>query len=370
MKYIVCPDSFKDSMSAVDVCEIIAAKITERFPNAQVIKIPLSDGGEGFVASLAIATQSEVEVVEVRDALLRPIDAHYLLLDEGKTAVLELAQANGLEQIPINLRNPLKTSSYGTGKMIQHVLECGVSKIIIGLGGSATNDGGMGLLQALGARFYDCFSQELPGCGANLKKIENIDVSNIDPRLQAVELIIATDVENLLLGKNGATWIYGPQKGATLEMCEKLESGMTHFALKLEKLCQCDLTHCVGGGAAGGVGAVLIELLRGKRVSGIEWLLDKVEFSQKVMDTDIVITGEGCVDLQTFNGKLVSGIIKMVESRNIKLIIMAGHVKDEARKFENASIKMFQITPIGQKLKNALIYARVNLSECFNNFIK
>lgn len=369
MKYIVCPDSFKESMSAVEVTQVIEKAILKFDPDAEVVKLPLSDGGEGFVQAIAIATEGTLQRVQVKDALMRPTVAEYLLIDNGQTAILELAQASGLEKIPMALRAPLKTSSFGTGEMILHALECGVDKIVIGLGGSATNDGGMGLLHALGVKFYDVRRRELTGCGENLEKIEQMDISNLDKRLKKVELIAATDVENRVLGVNGATYVYGRQKGATHEVCQRLEKGMLHFVSKVQEYCQVDISDAIGGGAAGGVGAVLIGILKAKRVSGIEWLLEKVNFQEVCKGAEWIVTGEGRIDAQTFQGKVVAGVLNTANDSSAQLILLAGLVSQEARHYEGERVKMVQITPEGECLESALKNGKANLSRAVESVL-
>ena len=303
-KIVIAPDSFKESMTAKEAATAIQNGFQEVF-NDQVTYdlIPMADGGEGTTEALKEALKATSYTVQVKDPLFRNIDASYARSDQYETAIIEMAEASGLHLLTHEERNPLQTSSYGTGQLINEALKHGVKKIILGIGGSATNDGGVGMLQALGVSFKDVEHNEIKPGGAALHTIDKIDTSHLNPLLQNVEIKVACDVTNPLLGNQGATVIYGPQKGATEKMIPKLDSALSHYHDKIKEELQKSVKDIPGAGAAGGMGTALLAFLDANLQAGIDVVLDETHFQERVKDAQIVITGEGKMDEQTIYGK-------------------------------------------------------------------
>ena len=269
MKIVVAPDSFKGSLTAVEVSDAIAQGVREIFPEAEIVKIPMADGGDGTVQCLVNATGGKILREKVTGPLGDEVWASYGILGDKKTAVIEMAEASGLTLVPGNKRNPLITTTYGTGQLIKSALDRGCRKMIIGIGGSATNDGGAGMVQALGAKLLDKDREEIGFGGGELKKLNRIDISNLDNRLSDTKVLVASDVNNPLCGPKGASRIYGPQKGATPEMIKKLDESLAHFAKLVKRDLHKDIKDIPGAGAAGGLGAGLIAFLNAELKSGI-----------------------------------------------------------------------------------------------------
>lgn len=303
-KIVIAPDSFKESMTATEAATAIQNGFQEVF-NDQVTYdlIPMADGGEGTTEALKEALKATSYTVQVKDPLFRNIDASYARSDQYETAIIEMAEASGLHLLTHEERNPLQTSSYGTGQLINEALKHGVKKIILGIGGSATNDGGVGMLQALGVSFKDVEHNEIKPGGAALNTIDKIDTSHLNPLLQNVEIKVACDVTNPLLGDQGTTVIYGPQKGATEKMIPKLDSALSHYHDKIKEELQKSVKDIPGAGAAGGMGTALLAFLDANLQAGIDVVLDETRFQERVKDAQIVITGEGKMDEQTIYGK-------------------------------------------------------------------
>lgn len=328
MKIVIAPDSFKGSLSAVEVCNIVESAILKIMPATQVIKIPLSDGGEGLVNSLVGHGAGEIIKISVKDPLFRDIWAEYGILD-GKLAVIEMAAASGLPLLAVEERNPLFTTTQGTGEMIYDaVINHGCEKIILGLGGSATNDGGLGVASALGIRFFDKNNKLIKPCGKNLDQVVSIDTSQLDQRFQDVEIIIACDVENALCGSKGAAAVYGPQKGANDEMVVFLDSGLNQFGQLLENKTGMQLLELKGIGAAGGMALPLVALLNARLKSGLDIVLDEIKFDASIEGADMIITGEGKTDAQSTMGKVISGVGKRGKKQNIPVVVISGGLED------------------------------------------
>nr|WP_320025245.1 glycerate kinase [uncultured Acetobacterium sp.] len=328
MKIVIAPDSFKGSLSAVEVCDIVESAILKIMPATKVIKIPISDGGEGLVNSLVGHGAGEIIKVIVKDPLFRDIWAEYGILD-GKLAIIEMAAASGLPLLAMEERNPLYTTTQGTGEMIYDaVINHGCEKIILGLGGSATNDGGLGVASALGIRFFNKNNQLLKPCGKNLDQVVSIDTSQLDQRFQDVEIIIACDVENSLCGNKGAAAVYGPQKGANDEMVVFLDSGLNQFGQLLENKTGMQLLDLKGIGAAGGMALPLVALLNARLKSGLDIVLDEIKFDTSIEGADMIITGEGKTDAQSIMGKVISGVGKRGKKQNIPVVVISGALED------------------------------------------
>jgi glycerate kinase len=330
MKIVVAPDSFKGSLTAVEVSDAIGQGVREIFPEAEIVKIPMADGGDGTVQCLVNATGGEILKEKVTGPLGDEVWASYGILGDKKTAVIEMAEASGLTLVPENKRNPLITTTYGTGQLIKAALDQGCRKMIIGIGGSATNDGGAGMVQALGAKLLDKNGEEIGFGGGELKKVFRIDTKYLDNRLSETKVLIASDVSNPLCGPKGAARIYGPQKGATPEMIKKLDRSLAYFAGIIKRDLNKDIKDIPGAGAAGGLGASLMAFLDAELRPGIDIMIEIVKLEQAIKDADLVITGEGKIDSQTIYGKAPIGVAKIAKKYNIPVIAVAAIIGDDA----------------------------------------
>jgi len=330
MKIVIAPDSFKGSLTAMEVSDAIEQGIREIFPEAKIVKIPMADGGDGTVQCLVNATGGKILREKVTGPLGNEVLASYGILGDKKTAVIEMAEASGLTLVPENKRNPLITTTYGTGQLIKSALGQGCRKMIIGIGGSATNDGGAGMVQALGAKLLDKDGEEIGFGGGELKKVFRIDTKCLDNRLSETKVLIASDVSNPLCGSQGASRIYGPQKGATPEVIEELDESLAYFAGIIKRDLNKDVKDIPGAGAAGGLGAGLIAFLDAELRPGIEIIIEIVKLEQAIQDADLVITGEGKIDSQTIYGKAPIGVAKIAKKYNVPVIAVAAIIGDDA----------------------------------------
>ncbi|MGV4276673.1 glycerate kinase [Citrobacter farmeri] len=324
MKIVIAPDSYKESLSALEVANAIEQGFREIWPDADYVKIPVADGGEGTVEAMVEATTGRIVEVDVTGPLGEPVTAFYGLSGDARTAFIEMAAASGLEQVPVTLRDPLKTTSWGTGELIRHALDVGVDHIIIGLGGSATNDGGAGMVQALGAKLLDAQQNDIGQGGAALEALSQIDISQLDKRLAACRIEVACDVTNPLTGKEGASAVFGPQKGATAETIDRLDTALAHYAQIIARDLKVDVLELAGGGAAGGMGAALYAFCGAQLRRGIEIVTDALQLDACVADADLVITGEGRIDSQTIHGKVPVGVAKVAKRYHKPVIGIAG----------------------------------------------
>lgn len=331
MKILMAPDSFKGTMSSIDVIRHLKDIAGRHFSPLEVVEVPIADGGEGTVDSIIIAAGGEYREIEVIGPAHRPVKAHYGIIN-GDTAVVEMAQASGITLLENHEKNPMTTTTYGTGEMIKAVLDEGIRNIIIGIGGSATNDGGIGFAQAIGISFLDADGFEVGFGGQQLSRISKIVQDNIDPRIKESSITVICDVENPLTGEKGATAVYGPQKGATKEMLEQLEKGMKSYASILKDSMGMDMDRIPGSGAAGGLGAALLAFCGAKLKPGIETILDIVNFNRLIEDVDLVVTGEGRIDGQSVYGKVPVGIAKRCKTRNVKVVAIVGSIGSQAEK--------------------------------------
>jgi glycerate kinase len=332
MNILLAPDSFKDSLTALEVCECIEKGIKNYKSDIKIKKIPMADGGEGTVRSLVDATDGRIVNKIVTGPLGEKVKAFYGLLGDQKTAVIEMASASGLPLVPKDKRNPSKTTTYGTGELIKAALSNDIEKIILGIGGSATTDAGVGMAQALGVEFLDKNNNEIGFGGENLKFIDKINMNNLDKRVKDVEILIACDVDNPLYGKQGAAYIYSPQKGADQEMVEELDNNLRHFNKVVKKFLNKNVNQIEGSGAAGGLGAGLVAFLDAELKQGIEIVLDIVNFDQRLNDIDLIITGEGMLDGQTIYGKTPIGVAKRAQKYEIPVIAIAGSLGEGVEK--------------------------------------
>lgn len=324
MKIIIAPDSFKESLTAMQVAEAIEQGFSEIFPQAEYIKLPMADGGEGTVESMVAATGGELVNVEVTGPLGAPVKAFYGWMGDGETAVIEMAAASGLHLVAPEQRNPLITTSYGTGELILAALNHGARKIILGIGGSATNDGGAGMMQALGVQLSDQQGKALTVGGAALVQLVDIDLSQLDDRLAQTDILVACDVDNPLCGAKGASAVFGPQKGATPERVQQLDAALQHYGEKIEQVTGKSVINVAGAGAAGGMGAALFGLLNARLQPGIEIVTEALKLAAAVQDADLVITGEGRIDSQTIYGKTPVGVARVAKRFDIPVIAIAG----------------------------------------------
>lgn len=355
MNIIVAPDSFKDCLSAKEVGSYISKGIRRVYPKAIINEIPLSDGGEGLIDALVEGVGGKLNSVSVLDPLGRPISTEFSILEDGNTAIIELARATGLELLSEDERNPLLTSTYGTGQLIKAALDRGCKKMIVGLGGSATNDGGSGMLKALGARFLNKKGTEIREGGGGLIDLDQIDLTHFDGRLKQCEVMIASDVTNPLTGPNGASFIYGAQKGGDRKALEQLDRNLQHYGTIIKEQFQIDVANKQGSGAAGGTGAALLAFMNGKMVNGIELVLQMVGMEQYLDKADLVITGEGKIDGQTLNGKTVMGISKMAKNQGIPVIVLTGKIGEQIDAIYESGVKaVFSIVDRPMDLEEAL----------------
>jgi glycerate kinase len=368
MKIVIAPDSFKESLSALDVASEIEAGFREIFPTADYLKIPVADGGEGTVDAMIAATDGQRIDVEVAGPLGTPVQAFYGLLGDGKTAVIEMAAASGLELVPPAQRNPLLTTTFGTGQLIRAALDAGARHCIIGLGGSATNDGGAGMLQALGGGLLDASGKSIPPGGGGLAKLAQIKLEHLDPRLEDCIFEIACDVSNPLLGPQGASAIFGPQKGATPEMVGQLEANLSHFAQLILRDFGLDLASQPGTGAAGGMSLCLIAFLNGTLRPGVEIVTDAIHLAAAIKDADLVITGEGRIDSQSIRGKTPVGVARLAQAYGIPVIAIGGCLAaDTAAVYQHGIAAAFAAVNRPCSLETALNEARANLRSAARN---
>ncbi|MGX2969771.1 glycerate kinase [Ursidibacter sp. B-7004-1] len=329
MNIVIAPDSFKESLSALEVAKAIQIGFSRIYPNANYQLVPMADGGEGTVQSLTDATLGDLQKTAVIAPLGNVVDAVWGISKDRKIAFIEMAEASGLHLVPVEQRNPLKTTSYGTGQLIKAALEKGVSKIILGIGGSATNDAGVGMLQALGGQFKDNMGKEIGFGGEQLAQIDSIDLSCLDARLANVEFDVACDVNNPLCGEMGASAIFGPQKGAMAEMVDILDRALCHFAKKVESQFGLNIADKSGAGAAGGMGGGLLLLPKIKLQSGVKIVIDAVGLSEKIKVADLVITGEGRMDAQSVSGKTPIGVANVAKQYAKPVIAITGCLKED-----------------------------------------
>ncbi|HFJ4328342.1 glycerate kinase [Serratia liquefaciens] len=367
-KVVIAPDSFKESLSALEVAEAIERGFRQIFPQVQYVKLPMADGGEGTVDSMVAATGGEIVTVAVTGPLGQPVQAFYGLLGEGETAVIEMAAASGLHLAPKAQRDPRMTTSYGTGELILAALERGVKTIILGIGGSATNDGGAGMMQALGARLLDENRQALPPGGAALAQLAYIDLSGVDSRLQQVSITAACDVDNPLCGANGASAVFGPQKGATPEMVTQLDAALRHYGTLLEQATGREVINAPGAGAAGGMGAALLGMLNARLRPGIEIVIETLQLEEALRDADLVITGEGRLDSQSIHGKTPIGVARVAKRFGLPVIGIAGSLsKDYQVVHQHGIDAAFSVLDRVVSLEEALAEAADNLEVTARN---
>lgn len=355
MKIIAALDSFKGSLTSLEAGEACVAGIRSVLPSAEVRVVPVADGGEGTVEALTAALKGRFQECIVRGPLGESVTAVYGISADGKMAVMEMSQASGLTLAPQKERNPLRTSTYGTGEMIVDAFRRGCRHIIMGIGGSATVDGGTGMMSALGVRFLDAQGRGLEGCGGNLDRIMSIDASGLDEALHGCRFSVACDVSNSLTGENGAARIFGPQKGATPSMVEDLEKGMCNYARVLNTYAGRDVASLPGAGAAGGVGAAMTAFLGAGLLPGAELMLETIGFDRIIAGADLIITGEGRLDGQTLMGKTPFGILRAAKKHNIPVTAVGGSVENRDALLNSGFVGVYSVTPEGMSIEEAMI---------------
>ncbi len=341
MRFLFASDSFKGSLTSEQTIELLTKAANEVFPGCECIGIPVADGGEGTVSAVVSASGGSIVTSEVHDPLMNKITAAYGIIG-GNRAVIEMAAASGLTLVPEKLRNPMDTTTFGTGELITDALNRGCRDISVAVGGSATNDGGMGCMRALGVRFISDDGRELSGFGRELSDVAFIDTSGIDKRLKDCRITVMCDVRNPLCSKNGATHTFAKQKGASPEMIDILESGMCSFRDVIRSQFSIDCDMIEGAGAAGGLGAALHVFLGGKMQSGIETVLELIDFAATLSGVDLVITGEGCTDSQSVCGKVMMGVGTHAKAQGIRCIGLSGSLGDGADKIFDCGISSLQ----------------------------
>lgn len=357
-KIVIAPDSFKGSLTAKEVADCIEKGINKIVDNVEIVKVPIADGGEGTVQSLVDATDGKIINLKVHGPLCKKVDSFYGILGDKETAIIEMAAASGLTLIPENKRNPLKTTTYGTGELIKHALSMKCKNVIIGIGGSATNDGGAGALAALGVKFLDKNDKEIGLGGENLINLHHIDTQGLDKRLKDKRIIIACDVNNPLCGPKGASAVFGPQKGANEKMVKLLDKSLLHYANIIKRDLGIDIKDVPGAGAAGGLGGGLLAFLNAKLKRGIDIVIEVTDLGNKIKDADLVFTGEGMIDYQTVYGKTPYGVAKTAEKFDVPVIAIAGSIgKGEETLYEHGFAGVFSIVDRPLNLEDAIANA-------------
>ena len=373
MKIVLAPDSYKNSLTAKQVAQSMKKGFAKVYPDAEFVNVPMADGGEGTVQSLVDARNGQMVTETVVNPLGNKTQAQYGLIDDGQVAVIEMAQASGIQFINQFTQNPYVTTTFGTGELIKSAIQKGAKTIIIGIGGSATNDGGAGMAQALGAHLLDDKGEELQYGGAMLKKLDHIDISEMLPELKDVKVVIASDVTNPLTGENGASHVFGPQKGANPEMVDFLDEALSHYADVLKRDLGKDLEQTPGAGAAGGLGAGLLAFTNSQMRSGVDIVVDYTGLKNIVQDADVVITGEGQIDFQTKFGKTPIGVAKATKAvnPNATVIAIAGSVGEKISELYPLGIDaIFTCVPGVEDLSKAIADTDKNLQQVSENIAR
>jgi glycerate kinase len=371
MKILVAPDSFKESLSAKAVASAISKGIVKIIPQAEIIEIPISDGGEGLLDALVDTQNGKRIRVTVHDPLQRVIQTEYGILKDRKTAIIEMAKASGLELLEDVEKNPMVTSSFGTGQLIEHALDCGCTKIIIGIGGSATNDGGVGMIKALGGNFLDQNNKQIGEGGDALEQLVKIDLKGLDKRIKNCQFVVACDVSNPLTGKNGASFVYGAQKGGTPYQLKLLDTNLIKYASIIRNQFGIEIEIVKGSGAGGGMGAGLMAFLNAELVSGIDLIIDALAIEKQLKNVDMIFTGEGKIDRQTLQGKTLIGIARLAKKHNIPAIAITGKIdKDINAIYKQGITAIFSIVNQPMNLNDGLKNAEYLIQSCVENIMR
>lgn len=367
MKIVLALDSFKGCASSQELSTWIREAIGDVYPKAEVVACYIADGGEGMLDALMQNVTGNIFTCKVHDPLMHPILAQYGILEDGTTAVIEMAQASGLPLVPKAKRNPLLTTTFGVGEMVKDAISKGCRTFIVGIGGSATHDAGLGMMQALGYRFLDSNGEVLGYGGEILEKIHSIDESHVVPELKTCQFIVACDVNNVMYGAQGSAQIYAGQKGADMAMIKRLDAGMKHFTHVLKNTLGKDVAMNVGSGAAGGMGGGMQAFLDAKLRSGIEIMLDQIGFDAHLKDATLVITGEGRIDQQSLMGKVLSGVSKRCHNAGVPLIALGGGIADALEEHEGVDA-IFSIMRYPMSLEEAMEKSRAE--KCVKQSVK
>jgi len=334
-------------------------------PDADIVILPMADGGEGTVEALVYSTSGRIITSEVTGPLGDKVSAHWGVLGDNKTAVIEMAAASGINLVSSSCLDPTLATTRGTGELILEALENGCRKLIIGIGGSATNDGGAGMAQALGVRLIDSNGNDLKPGGTALQNLDKIDISGLDVRIKECTITVACDVTNTLCGRQGASFVYGPQKGASQEMCQNLDSALTHYALIVERDLGVDILNLSGGGAAGGLGAGLVAFLGAKLLPGVDIIIEAMGLVNYLKNADLILTGEGKVDSQTMFGKTVAGVAREAKQFNVPVIVVAGAIEGAGEElYQHGVTALLSITPGPITLEESVANARNLIADC------
>ncbi len=374
MKIVLAPDSFKGNLTSLQVASALEKGIKRVIPNANCIKVPMADGGEGTVQSLIDATGGKFVRKQVKGPAGKLVSARYGILADGKTAVIEMAEASGLPEVEgTKDKNPMKTTTFGTGQLMMDAINKGTNHIILGLGGSATVDGGAGMAQALGVRFLDKKGNVIKelGAGGMLNKIASIDMTGVNTKVKQTKITVASDVENPLCGKKGAAYVFGPQKGATPAMVTRLDANLKHFAGVIKKDLRKDVMKLKGAGAAGGLGAGLVAFTGAKLKSGIDIVIEATGLAKHIKGADLVLTGEGRVDFQTAFGKTPSGVAKAARKHNVQTVAIGGGITDDARGvFEHGIDGLASACARDMSLQEAMSNSKAHLANAAERVIR
>lgn len=364
MNILIAPDSFKESLSATEVCRFIKSGIKNSLFKTNIISIPLSDGGEGFVQSIIDATNGHIIKVKAHDPLMRSIDAEYGILNDNETAIIEMSKVSGLELLSSKEKNPWITTTYGTGELIRDALDKACKKLIIGIGGSATNDGGAGMIEALGGKLLTADGKQIEKGGGGLQQLATINLTNLDKRLSECKVLIACDVTNPLLGKNGASFVFARQKGANSEMIKLLEENLSHYANIIKQEIGKDISDEPGAGAAGGIGAGLMAFLNADLKPGFDIVRNILNLDKYVKQADLIFTAEGKVDFQTQFGKTPFGVAQIAKKYNKPVICLAGSIGEGAEVLYNKGVSsIFSIISKPMSIDEAISNASLLLEE-------
>lgn len=369
-KFILIPDSFKGTMSSEEICSIMEKAIRQNYPEADIISIPVADGGEGSVAAFLKAVGGERVTVTVKGPYFHDMEAFYGIIDNGKTAVIEMAVCAGLPLVEGNA-DPKKTTTYGVGQIVEDAIRRGCKKIIMGLGGSCTNDAGTGAAAALGVVFTDKNGNSFVPVGGTLKNIAHIDTSKLLPSLKEIELVTMCDIDNPLFGEKGAAYVFAPQKGASPDVVKELDNGLRHLDQLLQKDLKLSLADIKGAGAAGGMGCGMVAFFASTLQMGIETVLDTVKFNELLSDADYVLSGEGKIDTQSIRGKVVIGIAKRTKKANVPLIAIVGDIGDGIEEaYEKGVSGIFSINRVAVEYKDAKVRAKQDLYLTVDNLMR
>jgi glycerate kinase len=362
-KIVIAPDKFKGSLTGLQICDILEDELIRELTNTEIIKLPLADGGDGTVDVFQFYTGGKIIKLKVPDPLMRPVEARYLFSKKKNVAFIEMAEASGIRLLADDELNPMKAYSYGTGVLIHDAIERGAKHIVLGIGGSATNDAGMGMARALGYKFLNKDGDEIKGKGKDLRKLHTIDSSDVHEKLKDIKFEVACDVDNPLYGKRGAAFVYGPQKGATSAMVEKLDKGLKNFSVVIEKQFGINVQEIPGAGAAGGMGAGAIAFLNAELKSGIQIIKDLANFDTLIKDAEWIITGEGKLDEQTFSGKVIKGVMDAMTNQKLAVFCGINELKNGDMNIDHISELSVHAKNTKDSINNSEIYLRKSVRD-------